>query len=580
MSRVKLVVLLVVAVALAVPAQAAAGGKHDRDRPTRVLMLVLDQARPDTIKRYDMDNVKRLQRDGKNFPNALLGHMAAETVISHNVLTSGLFPKNMGWTNEVYRDTVGALAPVPPTGPVYHVTSSMTCAQYRALLEAQDYWKLQDFLDAKFGESSVFASISQKRSSACTAGHTTAAADGTGTDAEDVIFQIRGSSGPNCGTPGNWRVPEDANNGSAAPYFPELTTPCNRWSTWQEAGAYGTKSLPPASIYPLDGNRFVPGFDPAHLGGDVWDADAAIRIIESPAPWRGMMVSLGGIDKLGHMWGPEDNVRGAPGSEEQMRHLPFIAKTADRQVGRIVGALKAKGLLDETLIVITSDHAAQTGRPLHGDLDGPDLGSGPRCNPPSTGIRSDCNWYYGQDPDETYLDPSDDFAPLVARLGPNLRFSYQDGHIGLWLNGDSDAEKREAAEAVLDLPDTIAAFRINAAHDDYRLHDTNRMSRSERSWFERHGGRLVDTMAHPSGPEVVALVEDNVTWGVKGDHGGHNKLIQSIPMVFYGPGVSSKDSSRTLRHVDVLPTILSAMDIDYDDDAFDGEAVRLSQSRR
>ena len=46
-------------------------------------------------------------REGASFPNALVGHMAAETVISHNVITSGLFPKHMGWSNEVYRDADG-----------------------------------------------------------------------------------------------------------------------------------------------------------------------------------------------------------------------------------------------------------------------------------------------------------------------------------------------------------------------------------------------------------------------------------------------------------------------------------------
>jgi hypothetical protein len=47
-------------------------------------------------------------------------------------------------------------------------------------------------------------------------------------------------------------------------------------------------------------------------------------------------------------------------------------------------------------------------------------------------------------------------------------------------------------------------------------------------------------------------------------------------MAFYGAGVSSKDSKQELRHVDVLPTILSAMGIDYDEGDFDGEAVNLS----
>ena len=47
------------------------------------------------------------------------------------------------------------------------------------------------------------------------------------------------------------------------------------------------------------------------MGGDNWSAEAAIRVIEGDPGWRGMLVSLGAIDKMGHMWGPEDNVTGA-----------------------------------------------------------------------------------------------------------------------------------------------------------------------------------------------------------------------------------------------------------------------------
>jgi arylsulfatase A-like enzyme len=70
-------------------------------------------------------------------------------------------------------------------------------------------------------------------------------------------------------------------------------------------------------------------------------------------------------------------------------------------------------------------------------------------------------------------------------------------------------------------------------------------------------------------------VADDVTYGVVGDHGGDNEEIQRIPMVFYGPGVSSKDSDRELRLVDVMPTILDAMDVPYDEDDLDGDAARL-----
>src|SRR5918996_4649220 len=67
-------------------------------RPSRVLIIVLDQMRSDYVQRFDMENVAAVMAGGVNFENALLGHMAAETVVSHNVMTSGMFPKHMGWS--------------------------------------------------------------------------------------------------------------------------------------------------------------------------------------------------------------------------------------------------------------------------------------------------------------------------------------------------------------------------------------------------------------------------------------------------------------------------------------------------
>lgn len=192
---------------LAAPGPAAEAGPPDR--PTRVLIVILDQARPDTIERYNMRNVRALMRDGVNFPKAIVGHMAAETVISHGVITSGQLPKNLGWSNEVHRDTDGVLG----APGEYYITSSLGCDQFRALIDAGGYKKLPDYLRDAFGEGSKFVSIAQKRTAACTAGHTSSAAgDGTGTNAEDIILQIRGGSAPSCdGRPG-WRRPEDGNN--------------------------------------------------------------------------------------------------------------------------------------------------------------------------------------------------------------------------------------------------------------------------------------------------------------------------------------------------------------------------------
>lgn len=551
----------------------------DREKPTRVLIVILDQTRPDTIERYDMKNVQALMEEGISFPNALVGYVPAETVIGHNVVTSGQFPKHMGWSDEVYRDVDGVLG---AKGDLY-VTSSMSCGQFKALIDHGGYKKLADYLDDKFGAASKFVSIAEKRTAACAAGHTSSAADGDATDPEDIILQIRGSSAPSCdGNPG-WRQPEDGN--ASAPAYFGLATPCNRWWTNQFSPAYGTGSILPGRIYPLEGNRFVPGFDPAHYGGDVWSADAAITVIQHDPDWRGMMVSLGGIDKLGHMWGPEDTTTGPPGSIEEMRSLPFAAKTADAQVGRLMGALEARGILDETLVVITADHAAQTGRPFYGRLDTfpPGAPDSNLCDPAtgSTGLRSDCNWYYGADADERYLDPSPAIAALRDALTPpggvsNLRFSYQDGHIAVWLNDTSYRRKLDAARAILDLPGVIASFRLSTSQDKYRLVGTNPMSSAERRWFRQQGQKFVDRMAAPYAPDALGLLQTDVTYGTMGDHGGHTRLTQKIPMVFSWPGLRSGARPRKkIRLVDVVPTVLKTMGIHYNEHDLDGRPVRL-----
>ena len=120
----------------------------------------------------------------------------------------------------------------------------------------------------------------------------------------------------------------------------------------------------------------------------------------------------------------------APGSDAQVSHLPFAAKNADVQVGRIVDTLDNRGLLDDTLIVITADHAAQTGNHFNGLFDGFPTTDGINnaCDPATTsnGIRSDCNWYYGFETTETSA-PRPSLAVPRSRQAPvNLAFSDQD----------------------------------------------------------------------------------------------------------------------------------------------------------
>jgi arylsulfatase A-like enzyme len=532
-------IALVAALAALSVTAGVASATQPSERPSRVMIVVIDQFRPDFVERFDMRNVRRLMRDGVNFRRALLGHMAATTVVTHNVLTSGRLPKHMGWSNEVLRDVDNALG---EGAGAYHVTSSLGCGQFAALVAAQGYPKLNERLGGKF------VSIGEKTTAACPAGQPA--------DADDIIVHI-GSRNRDCDGDGlnNWRSPGGVN----IPSY--IGSPnCGRFYVDASTGmTYGTGTTSPAWMYPLDGNRFAVGNDPAHLGGDVWTADATIDVLRHERDWKGMLVSFGSVDKMAHMWGTDDDGPSGRGDDvHEQAHLPFVARTADQQVGRVLKELEDQGLRDETLVVLTTDHAGQTARRYHG-LDGPERGN--------------FNWYYGADADETYLDPQPALGPLVD--DGNLDFSYQDGHVAAWAKDRSAAALAGTAAAMRELPDVIASY-VRQGDRYRRVGPLARMSLGELLWWKRHAQRLIDTMAGPEGPDVVGLLRDDTSYGVRGDHGGHQRAIQRIPMVFSWPGLRSQQRLEPIRAVDVLPTTLELMGIDpLDPGGLDGEAYRL-----
>jgi len=540
-SRARVIVVLgaIVAAIALVPISAHARAVEP---PKRVMIVVIDQFLPEYVDRFDMENVRAVMDDGVNFRRALLGHMAAETVITHNVLTSGLFPKHMGWSDEVFRDVDDVLG---EGAGAYHVTSSLGCSQFEAMLAAEGYPKLDDYLGGQF------ISVGQKPTAVCPAGHPA--------DPEDIIVHI-GSRNSDCDGDGtnNWRSPGGVN-------IPDyISANCERFYVDAASSTtYGTGTTSPAWMYPLDGNRFAVGTDEDHLGGDVWTADAAIELMKNEPSWKGMMISFGSVDKMAHMWGTDDDGPSGEGDDVyEQAHLPYTARKADEQVGRVLAQLDAQGLRDETLVVLTTDHGGQTAERYHG-LDGANRGN--------------FNWYYGADGDEDYREPQPALAPLIAT--GNVGFNYQDGHIATWANDNSPEALERTAAAMRRLPDVIASYVRDG--DRYRrVGPLGRMNLREFIWWLRHAKGLIDTMAAPYGPDVVGLLRDDVSYGVEGDHGGHQAKIQRIPMAFSWPGLKPQKRGERIRAVDVLPTVLELMDIDpMAGHPLDGRAYRLPRHR-
>jgi hypothetical protein len=546
----------------------AAPPKPKPPAANRVLIVLFDQMIPQYADQFAMPNFRKLRSQGADFTKAYLGYMASETVMAHNVITSGLEPRNMGWTDEAYRDVDNVFG---KGANAMHITGDLSLADFATLEKDADgvaYPKLADYLHSKY-PGSKFITVGEKSYAVESATGATGDIAVRMSSRRTVIDPATGLPKPgfctNLGIPGttgklNYREPA----GRAVPTY--ISTPtCGRYYVNSDKGNdYGTHQSFPAWMYQGEGNRFVPGNDPAHLGGDTWVADAAIDMMKNE-PWSGMFVTMGGIDKAAHMWGAQDdaaNARPNCSTLEGSTHVKCAAENADVQLGKLLAEVKkidqARG--GKTLVVLTADHGATFGRSFYGK---------------QTIDAGDSNWYYapsdlgvwdaGSSPTApldkvTYSNPSTAVKNILDADG-HLAFSYQSTAIEAWLRPEfnDQAGRIAKAQTMLTMPGVTAAYYRDGDH--FALQGTNAMTTSERSWWQSKAQEIVDTMAAPNGPDVVGLLHDQTSYGVYGDHGGAQESVQRVPMVFWVPGLGATRNTGTFRTTDVMPTILSALGI-------------------
>jgi hypothetical protein len=493
-----------------------------------------------------MQNVKNLMADYVDTPKSYVGHTGSVTVVTHNVITSGLLPKHTGWTTEGYRDVDHVLGDRDTANGIsdgMYISSDWDYTSMFPVMEHYGYPKLADYLDAT-GDTFT---ISPKVYAAYAFG-------GPGSTSITTFGGVTcPAGGPNAGV--RYRGPVGIN----VPSY--VTSTCGSRYYVARGPVYDTNKLP-ASMYSVADNRYVVGHDPDHLGGDIWATDMALDVMDHEDDWSGIFVTLPGVDKAAHMWGGVNDPGPTGLDGDPMTHLAFAAATADAQVGRIMDKLEADGELDNTLVVLTADHGSvAVANPPNGVSSDAHF-HGTVCTTPDCGF---FNWYYGNVENENdttnYNQPQDALKPLVAT--DNLAFSYSDSSLNVWLHDQSPAAKAEAAAIMADMPDVTGVWRNDGDHFTlvspvrYDLMST----KAEQQWFDKHAQELVDTQAAPYGPDLVATLPDNTTYSVAGDHGGIQRAAQQIPIVFAGAGLSSKDLMAPVRSVDIMPTILKALGI-------------------
>lgn len=550
LARSGLLAAFVVLLVLLITAGAALAAK-----PTKVVIITMDQMKPWYVNAYDMDNIRWLQNRGVNFKNATVGQMASETVVSHNTIVSGQFPKHMGWSDEVMRDTGDVLG--YGAGAII-TTGDLAYEDYAKLIEAEGYPKLGDYMHAKY-PGSIVANFGGKYYQVAS----------TAASSSDIWVTYGGKKDvdPAWSLPwtGKYRGPSGGNVPAYIADDHRFKISTGNHSADGPWDYYETDVDKPAYLYAEDG-RMVPGPYDTNLGGDDWVADAAVKVMQNEE-WSAMHLNFSGIDKIGHMWGggPVDSIATYgwdPDTIMAQVHMPWIAKNADQQVGKLIAALKAEGDWNSTLFVVLADHGSTDAKNAHFvDKAGGAYES----------------WYY--DPNNTCANT--DYGLTGANNGAvlaplnangNLAYSYQSTAIEAWLIDRSWAKKAEAAAAMKTMPGVIATYVKWG--DRYMLTSTGKMTRSERAWWASRAKRLVNTMASSTAPDVVGLLKDRTSYGAYGDHGGAQKEVQRVPMVFYAKGIKHVNHGAQFRLVDVLPTVLRAMGI-RQMAPMDGKAYKL-----
>ena len=495
--------LRIVVLAVALLQVACAGSQPAASKPDHLVILVFDQMRPDYIDRFDLKNFKRLRDSSRNYPEAYVGHLASQTIVSHLVIQTGLAPKDLPWQDDAMVDVDGVLG---KPGAAYDADA----------FTRDDMWR---FFERMPRERFLPARIQDELGPVFSIGVKGYAARVFGGPHASTIVTLARASG-RC-TPDGVNVPAYISG--------------NERFSLECAEPYGT-AIP--TIYTLDGSRFVPGNDPSRAGGDVWTADVALEVMRRET-WAGLLVTFGGIDRVAHMLGEQDGSGLASVASEY--RLDGILRVADEQLGRILDELEARGLADRTMVVVTADHGGQRHDAYLGN----------------NRFQSCCPYENTKES----VDPPY-WLQHLNNVG-RLKTAYADSIITLWLADQSASNERALITGLQDVSGVteVYAKRKSGAGYHYEAVYANLETQSAafRSWAKRRSAELVDTMAGPSGPDLVALLADGYGFGRIGGHGGAQEKVQRIPMIIRVPGEFPSTRPQPLRLMDLAPEIASVL---------------------
>lgn len=270
--------------------------------------------------------------------------------------------------------------------------------------------------------------------------------------------------------------------------------------------------VPPASF--LKKPTLNRTFPLGHTELDELSMTIALESLSSFDP-RVLLINLPACDFYGHRVGPNDKTL-----------MPLIVANADKQLGRLITALRNRNMLDQTVFVVTGDHGMIT---------------------------------------NTNRINAADIKSVIRAAGGDYLFDITGSAGYIWLRNPA-----AAATVAQALVDRIA--HVSYAHyqtlqsGSYTYHTLAKTGQIVEPHMEAALGYLLSTFAGATAADIVLTFEENTivtsVTNPHGEHSGPSWGSQHVPLVIAGPGVKANSHSLfPARLMDIAPTVLTLLSI-------------------
>lgn len=272
--------------------------------------------------------------------------------------------------------------------------------------------------------------------------------------------------------------------------------------------------LPPDSL--LQAAGFSQPWPLRYTQFDEMSMTMALESLRTLDP-RALMINLPGPDIYGHRVG-------GPATSDVMTR---IVRGCDDQLGRLVKEYRDRGILDQTIFVVTGDHGM--------------VGN-------------------------TYQIDDERLKQTVREGGGVYQFHSGGNSAYIWLR-NPEAAKSVAQHLVDTLPHSPFAHSMSIQNGRYVYQPVPRTGTSIAPELEMAYQYLLGTFAGPLAPDISLTFDEDTITRVHGDrhgeHGGGTWGAQTVPLVIAGPGVRrGAQSDFPARLMDVAPTVLTLLGIE------------------